>query len=426
MNKFKLDLHWQIFIGLFLGILYGLFLADYVHLVEWMGDIFMRLLRMIIVPLVLTSIVAGIAGIKGQGLKTMGLKTFLYYMSTSMLGIAVGSFIMNVFQPGVGLDIGTPSTAEAAKLEKLSSNSESFTFLDRLLDIIPTNIFNAFAEGDTLAIIFFAILLGVFIPRLSDKYREPFVFAFKGAFELIMKITMAIIKLAPIGIFGLMASVIAEQAGDLDKFIALMSRLGGFALLVTIGLGFHMFVTLSILLVVFGKVNPIKHFKAMTTPLLTAFSTASSGATMPLTLTALKENSGVSDRTTSFVIPLGATVNMDGTALYEIAAVLFIAQAYGLDLDMTGQLTIIVTSLLASIGAAAVPMAGLIMMTIILSAIGLPLEAIGLILAVDRILDMMRTAVNVYSDSCGCVIIAKSEGEILNYDKDEDGHVMAR
>ncbi len=417
----KLALHWQIFIGLILGILFGLFATEYVHYVGWMGTLFIRILKMIVIPLVLTSIVTGVAGIGGgPGFRKMGGKTIGYYLTTSIFAILVGSTLMNVFQPGVGFDLNSVemTAADQAKIEKLQAKEAEFSIVDRLTQIAPTNIFNAMSEGDTLAVIFFAILLGIFIPKLSDPYRETFLHAFKGGFELIMKITLWIIKLTPIGIFGLMAATIAEQTGgDINKLIAMLTKLGSFAILVILGLFFHAFVTLSGLLIFLGKVNPMKHFKAMLTPLITAFSTSSSGATMPITLDALEKNSGVSSRTTSFVIPLGATINMDGTALYEIAGTLFIAQAYGMNLDFGQQILIILTALLASIGAAAIPMAGLIMMTIILSAVGLPVEAIAIMFVVDRILDMFRTAVNVWSDTCGTVIIAKSEGEVLAYDK---------
>lgn len=416
----KLALHWQIFIGLILGIIFGLLAHEYVEYVGWMGTLFIRILNMIVIPLILTSIVTGVAGLGGgPGFRKMGGKTIAYYLTTSIFAILIGSTIMNVFQPGVGFDLNSVemSAEDQAKIEKLEKAEESFSFKDRIISIAPVNIFKAMAEGDTLAIIFFAILLGIFIPKLSDPYRESFLHAFKGGFELIMKITLWVIKLTPLGIFGLMAATIAEQTGgDINKLIAMLSKLGTFAVLVIGGLLFHAFVTLFALLTFVGRINPIKHLKAMLTPLITAFSTSSSGATMPLTLEALEKNSGVSTRTTSFVIPLGATINMDGTALYEIAGTLFIAQAYGLDLDFGQQILIIITALLASIGAAAIPMAGLIMMTVILSAIGLPTEAIAIMFVVDRILDMFRTAVNVWSDTCGTVIIAKSEGEVLNYE----------
>jgi len=228
-----------------------------------------------------------------------------------------------------------------------------------------------------------------------------------------MKITMFVIKFTPLGIFGIVSKVVAEQASDTQALLAVGGRLGLYMVTVILSLGVHAMVTLPLIIKFIGKANPIKHLNAMRAPLLTAFSTSSSSATLPLTMEAVEHNSGVSNKVTSFVLPLGATVNMDGTALYECVAAMFIAQAYGVEMGPLQQVIVVITALLASIGAAGIPMAGLVMITIILSAVGLPLEGIGLILAVDRILDMLRTTTNVWSDSCGAVVIANSEGEKL-------------
>ena len=232
---------------------------------------------------------------------------------------------------------------------------------------------------------------------------------FNAVFDVMMKVTMFIIKFTPFGIFGLVAEKIAQQS----DLYALVQSLGLYMLVVMLGLFVHAGISLPLLVKFIGKANPLKHFTAMRTALLTAFSTSSSNATLPLTIQSVEENDGVSNKISSFTLPLGATINMDGTALYECVAVMFIAQAYGIDMSIGKQLIVVVTSLLASIGAAGIPMAGLVMITIILTAVGLPLEGVGLILAVDRILDMFRTSVNVWSDSCGSVIIARSEGEVL-------------
>jgi len=233
---------------------------------------------------------------------------------------------------------------------------------------------------------------------------------FDATFDVIMKITTFIIKFTPLGIFGIVAKLVADQA---DSLLSVGGRLGLYLITVTLALGVHFFITLPLILKFVAKVNPIAHLKAMRTPLLTAFSTSSSSATLPLTLEAVEHKSGVSNEITSFVLPLGATVNMDGTALYEAVVVMFIAQAYGIELGIMQQVIVIITAVLASIGAAGIPMAGLVMISVILSAVGLPLEGIGLILAVDRIVDMVRTATNVWSDSCGAVLVAKTEGEKL-------------
>ncbi len=399
----KIKLHWQILIALGLAVIYGAFFTGYVQYVTWMGELFLRALKMIIVPLILTSIVSGVTNIgNAQNLGKLGFKTILYYLTTSLFAILVGLTLVNLFQPGVGADLGLRK-----EVEGLSAAQGGIGNI--LLRMVPSNFFQALVSADMLAIIFFAILVGYFITRVSDEYKDPLVNLFNGGFEVMMKITSFIIKFTPLGIFGIVAGVIAEQKDLLD----MVQRLGIYMLAVLLGLAIHSTITLPLLLRVFGKANPWLHFKAMTTPLLTAFSTSSSSATLPLTLEAVEHNDGVSNKITSFVLPLGATVNMDGTALYECVAAMFIAQAYGVDLSFMQQVIVVFTALLASIGAAGIPMAGLVMISVILSAVGLPLEGVGLILAVDRILDMCRTSVNVWSDSCGAVIIAKTEGETL-------------
>lgn len=403
----KIKLHWQILIALVLAIFYGIFLTDYVSYVSWLGDIFLRALKMIIVPLIFTSIVTGVANIgSAENLGRLGIKTLSYYLLTTTFAILTGLFFVNIFQPGVGADLGF-----SQQIEGLAEASDSFG--QTLLNIIPTNIFDAFAEGKILGVIFFSILFGFFLTQLREKSQKRLTNFFNSLFEVIMKITMFIILFTPLGIFGIVSKVVAEQASDTQALIAIGGRLGLYMLTVILSLGLHAAVTLPLIVKFIGKANPISHFRAMRTPLLTAFSTSSSSATLPLTMEAVEHNSGVSNKVTSFVLPLGATVNMDGTALYECVAAMFIAQAYGVELGALQQVIVVVTALLASIGAAGIPMAGLVMITIILSAVGLPLEGIGLILAVDRILDMLRTTTNVWSDSCGAVVIAKTEAENL-------------
>jgi Na+/H+-dicarboxylate symporter len=237
---------------------------------------------------------------------------------------------------------------------------------------------------------------------------------FSGALDVIMKITLFIIRFTPLGIFSITAKVIAQQVKMGNDISEVISSLGLYVVTVLSALLFHGLVTLPFMVKVMGHANPFKHFRNMAAPLLTAFSTSSSNATLPLTMKAVEDNDGVSNKIASFTLPLGATVNMNGTALYECVAVIFIAQAYGIDLTFGQQMIVVFTALLAAIGSAGIPMAGLVMMAIVLKAVGLPLEGIGLILAVDRILDMFRTAINVYGDTCCAVIIAKSEGEKLN------------
>ena len=404
---FKIKLHWQILIALVLAILFGFFFPQDVRYVKWMGDLFLRGLKMIIVPLILTSIVTGVANIgDAQDLGKLGLKTIVYYITTSLFAILTGLFLVNFIQPGVGADLGFSKSVEGIDISSQGLGNV-------LMKMVPTNIFQVLASADMLAIIFFSILVGFFLMKIATEYKDPLLNLFNGGFELMMKITSFVIKFTPLGIFGIVAAVVAEQAGDRQALLDITQRLGLYMAAVLGGLFFHAFITLPVLLRLIGKVNPYKHFQAMTTPLLTAFSTSSSSATLPLTMDAVENNVGVSNKITSFVLPLGATVNMDGTALYECVAAMFIAQAYGIHLSFLSQIVVVFTALLASIGAAGIPMAGLVMITVILSAVGLPLEGVGLILAVDRILDMCRTTVNVWSDSCGSAIIAKTEGEEL-------------
>ncbi len=407
----KVGLHWQILIALVFGLLYGIFLTSYVEWVEWMGDIFLRALRMIIIPLILTSIITGITQVEsGSRLGKLGLKTLTYYIVTSTIAILTGLVLVNIFKPGVGADLGFTQVVDGLDIEAGS-------FGKTLIEIIPTNLFEAFAEGKMLSVIFFALLFGYFITRIGEKDRAVMDDFFKAAFEVVMKITMLIIRFTPFGVFGIIAGnishILVDQGGGMQALIDVGSRLGLYMITVFLGLSIHAFITLPLIQKFLARVHPLKHFRAVSTPLITAFSTSSALATLPLTLEAVEHNDGVSNKVSSFTLPLGATMNMDGTALYECVAAMFIAQAYGLELDISQQVIIVITALIASIGAAAVPMAGLFMIAIILSAIGLPLEGIGLIVAVDRILDMFRTATNVWSDTTGALVIARSEGETL-------------
>ena len=362
---------------------------------------------MIIVPLILTSIVSGVTNIGGtKSLGRLGLKTISYYLITSTFAIITGLILVDLIKPGIGADLGFKS--DVPELTQASGG-----LWDIILRMIPQNIFEALVSADMLAIIFFAILFGFFITKVQTEYKDFMINFFNAGFEVMMKMTSFIIMFAPLGILGIVTGVVADQAADKSKLLSMFQHLGVYMLTVLGGLAIHFFITLPLILKFIGKVNPYSHFKAMSLPLITAFSTSSSSATLPLTMEAVEHNSGVSNKITSFVLPLGATVNMDGTALYECVAAMFIAQAYGIELGFLQQMVVVVTALLASIGAAGIPMAGLVMMSVVLTAVGLPLEGVGLILAVDRILDMCRTMVNVFSDTCGAVTIAKSECEIL-------------
>lgn len=401
-------MHWQILIALAAGTLFALYLHPYIGWISWIGVLFLQLLKMVIIPLVMTSIITGVSGIgSAESLGRLGLKTISFYVFTSLLAIILGLSLVNLVQPGIGADLSL-----AEKVSNIPATEQSIGQL--LLAAIPENIFNSLSEGNMLPIIFFAIVFGFYINMVSSRHQNSLNDFFIATYEVMMKITLSIIKLTPLGVFAIIATVTSRYAGDAYALGHVFSRMGIYMLTVIAALLIHTFVTLHLTLWGIGRINPFRHFRNMSTPLLTAFSTSSSSATLPLTMEAVENKDGVSNKIASFTLPLGATINMNGTALYECVAVIFIAQAYGVELTTIQQLIIVFTSLLAAIGSAGIPMAGLVMMTIILKAVGLPLEGIGLILAVDRLLDMFRTTVNVYGDTCAAAIIAKSEGEKLN------------
>ncbi len=419
----KLKLHWQILIALGLAVISGMLTGKeagifgvlFYDIFNFIGTLFLNALKMIIVPLIVSSIIVGIAGVGGTvGLGRLGGKTILYYLATSLFAILTGLLLVNLFTPGLidgqpahdvlGLDVEQAAIVN----DKVGSRGVG-DIADVFLSMVPPNIVAAAANGQMLGLIFFSLLFGYFMTRIGESRQDLQLNFWQGVYHTMMKITEFIMKFAPLGVFGLVAKVIAGiEPGQVDELAA---SLGMFFITVVLALAIHVLITLPILLKFIGRVRPFRQYVAMAPALLTAFSTASSSATLPITLDCVEKNAKVSNRTSSFVLPLGATVNMDGTALYECVAAMFIAQAYGLELSFTTQFVIVLVALLTSIGVAGIPAASLVAITIILTTIGLPLEALGLILAVDRILDMFRTAVNVFSDSCGAVIIARTEGE---------------
>lgn len=419
----KLKLHWQILIALALAVFAGsltgkttsIFGISFYAMYGFIGSMFLNALKMIIVPLIVSSIIVGVGGIKGQhGLAKMGSRTILYYMTTSLFAIIIGLVLVNIIEPGVingepARDIVSVSAAETVDIQNKVAGKGASSIAGVFLGMFPPNIIAAAADGKMLGLIVFSLLYGFFMTRISEAYAEAQFNFWQGLYEIMMKITELVIKFAPIGVFGLVGKVIAGMdQGNMDQLLGALSY---FTLTVILALATHTFIIMPLLLKLVGRVNPARHYQAMAPAMLTAFTTASSSATLPLTMECVKKNAGVSNKTASFVLPLGATVNMDGTALYECVAAIFIAQAFGLELSFVTQFTIVLVALLTSIGVAGIPSASLVAITIILSTIGLPVEAVGLILAVDRILDMFRTAVNVFSDSCGAVIIGKLQGE---------------
>ena len=398
-------LHWQILVAMALGTVVGLIWGEQaVPSVGWLGTLFIRLLKMVIVPLIITSIVSGVSAVGGgRSLGRLFGKTMGYYVLSSTLAILAGLAMVNLIKPGVGANIAGTETAAIPELSTPSSP------VDLLLDIVPENVVAAAAKPNMLAMIFFSILLGMSIASLPDRPRDFLVELFESAFQAMMRLTSGVIRFAPLGVFGLITRVVGSSG--LESFRAL----GLYMATIAFGLTFHLLITLPLLLLLLGRIRPRIHFRNMAEPMAMAFSTSSSGATLPVTLNAVENKVGVSNRISSFVLPMGATVNMDGTALYECAGVLFISQVLGVDLSIGQQAVVVVTALLASIGAAAVPSAGLVIIFIVLEAVNLrgpEVEVlVGAMLAVDRPLDMYRTVVNVFSDSCGAAIIARSEGE---------------
>ncbi len=415
---FKLQLHWQILIALALAVVAGLLTGKdaglcgitYYSIYAFFGTLFLNALKMLIVPLIVSSIIVGIAGIgSSNALGRLGGKTLLYYATTSLFAILIGLAVVNVIQPGVD-ELGPVKdrigfSADTSSFEAKVEGKGAADVVDIFVRMVPTNIVSAAANGQMLGLIFFSLLFGFFMTKIQEDYAETQFNFWQGTYETMMRITDWVMLFAPIGVFALVAKVVATTG--FDAFQPLL----WFFLSVVLALAVHMFVTMPLLLRFVGRVNPLRHYRAMVPALLTSFSTASSSATLPITMECVEKNAGVSNRTSSFVLPLGATVNMDGTALYECVAAMFIAQAYGIELGFATQFTIVLVALLTSIGVAGIPAASLVAISIILAAIGLPAEGIGLILAVDRILDMMRTSTNVFSDSCGAVIIGKLQGE---------------
>ncbi|RUM54030.1 MAG: dicarboxylate/amino acid:cation symporter [Methylococcus sp.] len=411
-----MKLHWQILIALLLAIVAGVLAFDpsktslAYRIFDFIGLAFLNALKMLIVPLIMSSIICGIANIGEQGgIGRLGVKTVGYYMTTSLLSILIGLLFVNILSPGI-ID-GEPAreriglSAETDEITEKIGGRGAGDIAGIFLRMLPPNIVMAAAEGQMLGLIFFGLLFGFLMTRIEGSKREVLTLFWNGVLDVMMAMTNLIMKFAPIGVFGLVAKVVSSTG------IGVFVPLAYFFFTVLGALAAHFFIVLPGLLWFMGGISPVRHYRIMLPAILTAFSTSSSAATLPITMDCVEHQAGVSNRTTSFVLPLGATVNMDGTALYECIAAMFIAQAYGLNLGLVEQFTVVLTALLTSIGVAGIPAASLVAISIILSAVGLPLEGIGLILAVDRVLDMCRTVVNVFSDSCGAVIIARSEGE---------------
>ena len=396
----RLNLVTQIFIAFIAAIVLGAVFGNSISFVQPLGDLFLRLIKFIIAPLILATLVVGVASNSDtKQLGRVGIKTLAYYLVTTGIAVVIGLAIAFAIQPGKGVNIA------ADNIDSEVVEQEEQDVITTLLNIIPENPFTALTEGNILQIIFFALFIGIAITLVGEKAQPVFRF-FDGFAEIMYKITGIVMKLAPIGIFGLLAPIVGEYG------LSVLMPLIKIILAVLIACLVHAAIVYSSAVKMFANMNPLKFFKGISPAAIVAFSTASSAGTLPVTMKNTEENLGVSKRISSFVLPLGATINMDGTAIYQGAAVIFIAQFYGLDLTFIEMLTVVLMTVLASIGTAGVPGAGLVMLTMVLTSIGLPLEGIALIAGIDRILDMMRTTVNIVGDASAAVVIAGTEKEL--------------
>ena len=407
----KLSLTSKVLIGMGLGIAVGLFInltgindkGEFVNtyvvdgLFLVVGKLFINALKMLVVPLVFFSLLSGVCGIGSlKVLGRVGTKSFFLYMLTTAIAIAVAITIATSFGIGHGMNLSTDTSFTAQAAPPLT---------DVLINIIPTNPINAMAKGDMLPLIFFTILLGICIVMVGAKAQD-LVSGVEVANEIMMKMVTIVMTAAPYAVFALIAKSMA------DLGIELLSHLAGYVLVLVAALFIHLFVTLMLILRTFSGLSPLMFMRKIKEAQIFAFSTASSNATIPVTLRAVTEKMGVNNSVASFTIPFGATINMDGTAIMQGVATVFIANIYGVDLGITGYLTVIMMSVLASIGTAGVPGVGLIMLSMVFYQVGLPVEGIGLILGVDRLMDMLRTAVNISGDAVVSTIVAKSEQKL--------------
>ena len=340
----------------------------------------------------------------------LGAKTFAFYIGTSLLAIFIGLFFVNLIQPGVGFNMADGSrpmatSDQVAAIGAKIASHDGQAIVNVLLQIVPLNIIDAFGKGQMLGIIFFCLLFGFAISKIESSTSSILQGFFQGVFQAMIRVTHVIMRFLPYGVFCLIAKVFMTTG------LGSLSSVALFTLTVLIGLGTFLFIGLPLLLKFVGRVKPIRHFKAMAPALVTAFSTSSSSATLPITIDCVEKRAGVSNRICSLVVPLGTSINMSGSALYECVAAMFIAQVYGIEISFVTQFLIVLMSLVTSIGVAGIPSASLVAVLVILKVIGLPEEGIGFFIAVDRLLDMCRTTVNVFSDSCCAVLVARSEGE---------------
>ena len=413
----KLTLPTQIAIGMVIGVLLGAVFGESILVIKPIGDLFLRLIRMVVVPLVFSSLLVGTATIGDpKKLGRIGGRTMAYYLCTTAIAITIGLLIANIVQPGAGME---PIVQEQLLVDfgggaddSVDSMRQRPSITDTLLEIVPQNPIEALATANMLQIIFCAVLFGVALTLVPKPEHKAAVLGFfKGVSAAMIQLVHIVMLMAPIGVLALMAVAVGQFGLDVLRVLLL------YAACVVFGLIVHMTLVYTAAVKLFAKMSPRRFFTAIRPAQLVAFSTSSSSAALPVTMERVTKGLGVPEQISSFVLPLGATINMDGTALYQGVATVFIAQVYGIDLGLSGQLTIVLMATLASIGAAAVPGVGIITLAMVLEQLGLPLDGIALILGVDRILDMLRTATNITGDASAAVIVAAAEGQLGGSDQ---------
>lgn len=406
-----MPLHTQILLGLVLGAVAGILVGERIGVIKPVGDVFIKLITMIVVPLVFASILVGVASLGDLAkLGRIGLKTVAYYLVTTSIAITIGLALANLVKPGSRLD---PTVSEellsdfaGAAQVNIEAATEKPSVVDTLIDIIPTNPVSSMADANMLQIIFFALVFGIALTYMERSKAEPVIAFMDTVNEAMIQLVHLVMKIAPYGVFALVAAIIGQYG------VGILQTLVVYSVVVVVGLAIHGAVVYPAAVKIFSGMSPVWFFKGIAPAQLVAFSTSSSNATLPVTMECAEENLGVSEEVSAFVLPLGATINMDGTALYQGVATIFIAQVYGLDLTLGQQLMVVLTATLASIGAAGVPGVGMITLALVLQTVGVPLEGLALILGVDRILDMCRTAVNITGDSSCAVVVAATENEL--------------
>ncbi|MBI3508421.1 MAG: dicarboxylate/amino acid:cation symporter [Chlamydiia bacterium] len=408
---------WTVFIAILLAIAVGcvieketlIWKISVYDVFDTIGNLFLNALTLVVVPLVSSSIISGIARMGGDGnFGRLGAKMFFFYLTTSLAAILIGLFFVNLIGPGqyeTPVPVSDTIATQLSTLKEQVTTNSGATFLTILQQIIPSNILMALSKGHMLSLIFFSLLFGYCITKIDSQPATTLNHFFQGIFQTMIRFTQIVMKVLPIGVFCLIAKVFMTTGISSLKSVAL------FFVTVLLALAAFTFIALPLFLRLIAQVSPLKHFRAMAPALITAFSTSSSSATLPITIDCVEKRAGVSNRICSLVVPLGTSINMSGSALYECVAAMFVAQAYGIHLDFPTQFLVVLMALITSIGVAGIPSASLVAILVILKVIGLPPEGLGLFIAVDRILDMCRTTVNVFSDSCCAVLVAKSEGE---------------